>query len=43
MSMLQNSWGDYVLVYKCECGGGGGGVVVRGILSYTEPLRSQTF
>ena len=29
--------------YKFEHGGGGGGEVVRGILSYTEPLRSQTF
>ena len=35
--------GDYVHVYKFEHGGGGGGGVVRGILSYTEPLRSQTF
>ena len=25
MSMLQNSWGDYVYVYKFEQGGGGGG------------------
>ena len=25
MSMLQNSWGDYVNVYKFEHGGGGGG------------------
>ena len=24
MSMLQNSWGDYVYVYKFEQGGGGG-------------------
>ena len=30
---------DYVHVYKFEQGGG----VVRGILSYTEPLHSQTF
>ena len=32
--------GDYVHVYKFEQGGE---VVVRGILSYIEPLRSQTF
>ena len=25
MSMLQNSWGDYVHVYKFEHGGGGEG------------------
>ena len=45
--------GDYVHVAKFMGGGGlcpriqilagGGGVCPGGILSYTEPLRSQTF
>ena len=42
MSTLQNSWGDYDHVYKFEQGGcfpGWGGI----LMSYTDPLRSQTF
>ena len=42
MSMLQNSWGGGIMSTYPNLSGGGG-CVSGGILSYTEPLRSQTF
>ena len=40
MSMLQNSWGDYVHVYKCEHGGGGA-LSHCALKHFNAPLRES--